>query len=71
MTRPASWDAYEEAVMTGQEAPEPPEAYEMSQKFQEWILERMRVEVAAQISGSGLDRMAVLRSEDAEKDTES
>lgn len=56
--------------MAGEEAPQPPDDYEMSQRFREWVLERMRAEVAAQISGSGLDRMAVVRSQDAEQDAE-
>lgn len=70
MTRPASWDAYEAAVMAGEDAPQPPDDYEMSDRFREWVLERMRAEVAAQIGGAGLDRMAVVRSQDAEQDAE-
>ena len=70
MTRPASWDAYEDAVMAGEDAPQPPDDYEMSERFREWVLERMRAEVAAQVSGAGLDRMAVVRSQDAEEDAE-
>lgn len=70
MTRPASWDAYEDAVMSGRETPQPPTDYEMSDRFREWVLERMRAEVAAQVSGAGLDRMAVVRSQDAEEGAE-
>ncbi len=57
-----------------QDVPEPPEDYEMSPRFQEWVLERMRVEVAQQIGAAGLDRMAVVRgangSEEAEQGAE-
>ncbi len=69
--RPAAWDAYEQAVMEGQsEVPVPPEDYEMSPVFQEWVLERMRKDVMAQVSGAGLDRMALMVDSDASEGSE-
>ena len=52
---------------------EPCKAYQMSAGFRDWAVGRMQREVGAQISGAGLDRMAVLKrpsgqvSDDKEK----
>ncbi len=73
--RPEIWDEYERAVMAGEsDVPTPPQDYEMSTTFQEWVLERMRKDVMAQVAGAGLDRMAVVvdpskASEGAEEDS--
>lgn len=61
--RPREWDDYEEAVMAGRadEAVAPGDGYEMSEAFKQWIVDRMRDEVMGQVSGAGLDRMAILK----------
>ncbi len=71
MARCPDCDAYEQAVMTrapdGPEPPEPCAHYEMSEAFQTWLVDRMRGEVMGQISGAGLDRMAIVKPLDAEE----
>ena len=41
---------------------EPPEGYEMSDRFRQWLVDRMRDEVLGKISESGLDRMAIVKA---------
>lgn len=40
----------------------PCQAFVASPAFQEWAVERMRREVAAQVSRAGLDRMSMLKA---------
>lgn len=54
--------AYEQAVMAGDEAA-PCDDYEMTAAFRDWMVDRMRHEVLGQISGAGLDRMAILKDQ--------
>ena len=60
-------EAYEAEIMAahaeGREPAdvEPPEDYEMSPAFPDWMVERLRGEVLSQISGAGLDRMAIVK----------
>ncbi len=62
--------AYEEAVMAGQAADDvaPCDDYEMTPAFQQWLVDQMRDEVMGQISGAGLDRMAILKDGDHSTD---
>ncbi len=59
-------DRYEETVMAGEDAATlaPCDDYEMTEAFREWMVARMRDEVMGQINGTGLDRMAILRSKE-------
>lgn len=45
----------------------PCDDYEMSEAFRHWVVESMRGEVMQQVSGSGLDRMAILKADDSEE----
>lgn len=56
---------YEHKVMAGEADAEPPEGYEMSDAFRDWMVEQMRGEVLGQVSDAGLDRMAVVKAPDA------
>lgn len=47
----------------------PCQAFVASDAFQAWAVERMRREVQRQISGAGLDRMALLKGQKGRKDT--
>lgn len=64
-------DTYETAVLamtpgaTLDPAVTPCAAYEMSPALREHIVAQMRHEVAGQVAGAGLDRMAVVRNGDA------
>lgn len=59
---------YEARVMARKEGEElPPDvkpcpAFAISDKFQAWAVDQMRREVMSQVSGAGLDRMAMLKS---------
>jgi hypothetical protein len=58
---------YEEAVISrapGEPFPAtilPCEKFAMSDRFRDWAVSQMRSEVGGQISGAGLDRMALLK----------
>lgn len=72
----AAAEAYERRVMErepGEPVPddlEPPEGYEMSDAFRQWLVDSMRREVLGQVSEAGLDRMAVVKAPDAAADPE-
>lgn len=73
----ATCAAYEEAVMAarreGREpdpALQPCDDYVMSGAFQTWLVAAMRDEVMEQVSCTGLDRMAILRSEEQGQEQE-
>lgn len=59
---------YEEAVISrapGEPFPAtilPCEAFAMSDRFRDWAVAQMRSEVGGQVSGAGLDRMALLKA---------
>jgi hypothetical protein len=61
-------DAYEQRVMArapGEALPPdvvPCAAFAMSDAFRDWAVGLMRKEVGAQISGAGLDRMAMVKA---------
>jgi hypothetical protein len=61
-------DAYEQRVMGRKEGEVlPPEVvpcagFAMSDAFRDWAVRQMRREVGAQISGAGLDRMAMVKA---------
>jgi hypothetical protein len=64
----AQCDVYEQRVMARAPAEVlPPEVvpcagFAMSDAFRDWAVGQMRKEVGAQISGAGLDRMAMVKA---------
>lgn len=56
---------YEQAVMAGDatDASEPCDDYEMSEPFKQWMVDRLRDDVMAQINGAGLDRLAIVKDQ--------
>ena len=59
-------EAYETAVMAHQagEETKPCDDYEMTETFKQWMVDQLRDEVLGQISGSGLDRMTIVKADD-------
>jgi hypothetical protein len=57
---------YEAAVMDGESADSlaPCDGYNMTSQFRDWMVNKMRDEVLGQISGAGLDRMAIIKSKE-------
>ena len=49
------------------DVPKPPDDYEMSDDFRAWLVDRMRADVMAQVNRAGLDRVAIVRSGDADE----
>ncbi|MGB1698005.1 MAG: hypothetical protein ACPHK8_06365 [Thermoplasmatota archaeon] len=46
----------------------PPEDYQMSPAFSQWMVDRLRGEVLGQVSMAGLDRMAILSEKKPEQE---
>ena len=67
--------AYEERVMARKDGEElspdvkPCASFAISDRFRDWAVDQMRREVMNQVSGAGLDRMAILKAKgnDAKK----
>lgn len=46
----------------------PCEDYQMSQSFQDWMVEQLRADIMQQVSGQGLDRMAIIKAPESSEE---